>query len=55
MEELINLNIMKFYITKKILKKRKAAAIKLQKLAKEINLQLSEFEEWLNYRNVGKR
>ncbi|HJD67056.1 MAG: type II toxin-antitoxin system Phd/YefM family antitoxin [Rickettsia endosymbiont of Graphium doson] len=33
----------------------KIAAIRLRKLAKELNLQSSDFEEWLNYRNEGKK
>ncbi|XVN40987.1 MAG: type II toxin-antitoxin system Phd/YefM family antitoxin [Rickettsia endosymbiont of Argas persicus] len=33
----------------------KIAANRLRKLAKEIDLQPSDFEEWLNYRNEGKR
>lgn len=32
-----------------------AAAIRLRKLAKEINLQPSELETWLNYRHEGKK
>lgn len=32
----------------------KRAAIKLRKLAKEINLQPFELEEWQNYKNIGK-
>ncbi|MCZ6901483.1 MAG: type II toxin-antitoxin system Phd/YefM family antitoxin [Rickettsia endosymbiont of Ixodes persulcatus] len=31
------------------------AAIRLRKLAREINLQPSDFGEWLNYRNEGKK
>lgn len=31
------------------------AALRLRKLAKEINLQPSDLEVWLNYRNEGKK
>jgi prevent-host-death family protein len=33
----------------------KIAAVKLRKLAKEINLQPSEFEEWKGYRKIGRK
>lgn len=31
------------------------AALRLRKLAKEINLQPSDLEVWINYRNEGKK
>ncbi|MFP3018138.1 MAG: type II toxin-antitoxin system Phd/YefM family antitoxin [Candidatus Tisiphia sp.] len=31
------------------------AAVRLRKLAKEINLQPSDLEEWKKYRDVGKK
>ncbi|MDR0773934.1 MAG: type II toxin-antitoxin system prevent-host-death family antitoxin [Rickettsia sp.] len=31
------------------------AAVRLRKLAKEINLQPSNLEEWKKYRDVGKK
>ncbi|AEK74705.1 prevent-host-death family protein [Rickettsia conorii subsp. heilongjiangensis] len=33
----------------------KIAALRLRKLAKEINLQPSDLEVWLNYKNEGKK
>ena len=33
----------------------KIAALRLRKLAKEINLQPSDLEVWLNYKNGGKK
>ncbi|AFC69762.1 prevent-host-death family protein [Rickettsia amblyommatis] len=33
----------------------KIAVLRLRKLAKEINLQPSDLEVWLNYKNEGKK
>lgn len=47
-------NTITSFNTKK-LKEQDSKIQKIRKLAEEINLKPSDFKEWLNYRNEGKK